>query len=272
MTVENQTPVKERMFTDLLKHADSSGRVDLTPEAIGKRFGLNGHDLAKNLEQLRKEGFVDLTWRDERMHRIRVRRSKLNELALRDHRRPLSVTERVRQWILRAPQQRDGWVVVTPNQIREKLGVQGNAVSVAISDLQRGGEAEVRKEGMRIVAVRMLPKDEAPARKAEQNGATPAQIAAVAPREMRPAGLSMFAKIEVPPTPALEQYRVARRMASLAPKDNPYLSVEFSPIPLAEEGLLLLDRLQSLAGGSITEGGADDQNPDRSAGAAAQGD
>ena len=242
MTVENQTPVKERIFADLLKHADARGRVSLSPEAVGKLHGLNGHDLAKNLDQLRKEGFIEVVWRDERMTKIKVRRGAANEARLNGHRKPQSVAERVRQWILRAPQQKDGWVVATPVQIREKLGIEGNAVSVAISDMQRQGEVEVRKEGMRITAVRMLPK-EAPAQPT-RNGATPEEVAAVASRTpaIRP--------YTMPATPELDKYLAAKRSFHLSPTDNPYITVDFTPSLLGEEALALKRELEEAMRGS----------------------
>lgn len=262
-----QSPVKERLLSDIRKDADSHGRTSLTASALARRFGLSAHDAQKNLYQLEKEGFLRLdsgrngAEAGMEIKRIRLRRSHLNDSVLR--RRPASVTDRVRQWIISAPSQRDGWIHVTPNQIRDKLGVEGGAVSVAISGLQQGGEAEVRKEGMRIVAVRMLPK-QAPAAPAspepearEDDG--PTHVEMVDGEYTRVPGL---APIEMPETPELDRYAVARRVYGLAPTDSPYLRVEFTANPVADEAVKLRDALRTalerLQGGTITgtKGGA----------------
>lgn len=242
--VENQTPIKERLLAEIRKEADHRGRLRLPIHTLGKRFGLNNHDLQKNLFQLEKEGLLQI---DEQhgagpdIKRVRLRRGAANEQLLKSKRdEKLTIPARVRQLIENAPKQQDGWLYVTPTQIRDRLGVQGNPVSVAISDMQRNELLEVRKEGARIVAVRMTPKTATAARPTP--GATPEAIRAATPSvQPRPT-------VELPATPHLEKYIAARRTASLAPEDNPYIEVTFHRDPLAEEAALLRAALLNCMG------------------------
>jgi len=64
--------IKRRLFDDLLAHPD------LTPEELAKRHGLNGHDLVKNLEQLRQHGFIDVKMKDEHIVSARIRNGAAN--------------------------------------------------------------------------------------------------------------------------------------------------------------------------------------------------
>ena len=69
--------IKERLLALLTERADRRGRVYDSAESICRALGLSGHDLAKNLHQLYKEGHIDLKWKktgnDWRIKKIRVR-------------------------------------------------------------------------------------------------------------------------------------------------------------------------------------------------------
>jgi hypothetical protein len=264
MTVENQTPIKERLLADIRREVDRRGRYPNPVSVLGKRYGLNHHDLQKNLFQLEKEGYLRVE--DSRggsraseagieIKRIKLRRGAMNEQLLKEH-KPLTVADKVRQWILRAPQQRDGWVHATPTQIREAIKSEGNTASVAISDMQRHGELEVRKEGHRIVAMRMIAKAGTdPVRlKRTDRGASPEQITASTYEEVVPPPTASLGGSttngpapEMPATPNLNQYMLARSVWKVAPVvDNPYIHVEFREDPIAEEAIMLKRRLEAV--------------------------
>lgn len=257
---ENGIPVKQRMLEDIRKHSDPRGRVSISVEQLGKNHGLNGHDLAKNLDQLRTEGFVDITWGvgKTRITKIKLKRGAMNDSLLAQRRPALTIAERVRQWLTQQPAQMGGWVHVTPTQIRERLGAAagpGNAVSVAISDMQARGELEVRKEGARIVSMRLAPKEPASAK--IRTGATVEQIATASPSvsnsAVRATGAFTAAggswiKPDMPETPELEKYLAAKRVFMQAPIENKYLRIEFAENPIAEEALKLRKLLADLLG------------------------
>lgn len=233
--------IKEKILTDIASHADTRGRTTLSPDQIAKRHGLNGHDLVKNLEQLRQEGFIDLAWGEGgRVRRVKLKRSALNERRLGSVIRlapPKSVAESVRQWLLRQPQQKDGWVYATPSSIKEALGDlagSGTAVNVAISDMQTRGLVETKKDGMRITAVRILPENLPAPAGPEPRGASVEQIASAAGPGRR---------VPIPEVPALRQYAQAKQ-AWLQRPDNPYIRIEFDQNDAAEDGLKLLQMLE----------------------------
>lgn len=253
MTETNGATIKQRLLDDIRKHSDTRGRVELSPEALAKRHGLNGHDLAKNLDQLRTEGLIDITWVDgkTRIGKIRLKRGAMNEELLRQRRPALTIADRVRQWLVQQPSQLGGWVHATPTQIRERLGAAagpGNAVSVAISDMQKRGELEVRKEGARIVSMRLAPKE--PAQAKIRTGAPVERIASASYSSN-----AVRAVVNVgadgpwlPETPELDKYLAAKQVFMKAPIENKYLRIEFDQNPIAEEALKLRDRLRDLLG------------------------
>ena len=56
------------------------------PSVLGHLFGLNGHDLVKNLEQLRKEGFIAFKWgAGDRIIRVWIPKGAQNMRLLEGH-------------------------------------------------------------------------------------------------------------------------------------------------------------------------------------------
>jgi hypothetical protein len=141
---------------------------------------------------------------------------------------------------------------------------------VAISDMQRHGELEVRKEGQRIVAMRMVAKagaDPVKLKRADR-GATREQIEASTYEPVQvefgdptsnptPYVVTQRPTVTVPSTPGLDKYLQARRIKSLLTEDNPFITIEFREDPIAEEAIALKQALTSIAGGTITNGGAE---------------
>lgn len=231
MNSSTPTTIKDRLLAAMRDEADTRGRVALSPEALGKRFGLNGHDLAKNLDQLRKEGFIYNPWqRAGVLGRLRVRLGPINYAALDTER--LSVPDRVERYLTQRIEP-GMWIEITPDQVREALGVPvGNGtVASGISNLQRMGRVEVRKTGRRITAMRVV-RVEPPLMSTT--------VTVEGPIEILP-----YTDVEIPPTPHLDKYISARRMAILAPSDNPYLELTFHRDPIAEEAVELLKVLRT---------------------------
>lgn len=227
--------VKERMLEDMRRNCNHRGVVTLSPEALAKRHGLNGHDLAKNLDQLRTEGFLTFAWSHDRITRIRLNRGAISTAAL-EQRQTLRATftypQRVIDYLMQKEQGPDGWIKVTTAEIVSDLANAGvtneNALRVAVSRLVHGGKLEARTETKRraVVALRFpRPFGQQP------KPAEPTPTEAPAPT--------------MPATPELDKYVAARRIASLAPSDNPYLMVSFEPNPIAEEAMVLRHRLDA---------------------------
>lgn len=71
--------IKEKLL-----RAIQGGEQD--PNVLGHLFGLNGHDLVKNLEQLRKEGFISLKWgAGDRITRVWIPKGAQNMALLNGH-------------------------------------------------------------------------------------------------------------------------------------------------------------------------------------------
>ena len=215
--------IKETLWSAIQeqRRLDSAGI-----EELGKRFGLNGHDLAKNLDQLGKEGKISVRWSGSRMVSLHLRRKS----------RADSTASRVYNWIA----SRDvmgAWIEATPNQIRDELKAEGNAVSVAISDLLRDHRIEARRnDGNRRITALRIPLRRAPLVVVDQQ--TGSTIVTSGNAQLIPPPPEA-----IPDTPNLDAYLSARRIARLAPAHNPYLTIEFTENPIAEEALVLRERL-----------------------------
>lgn len=226
----HQIPVKQRIFDDLRRHSDNRGRVSLSPDAIAKRYGLNGHDLVKNLDQLRTQGLIELSWANERIQKIRVRKGALNEAIIAEANQ--SAVDKLTEAINMLPWE-NGYRVWDPSNVQRLSGLNSRQVTDALAVLraddkiiQFGGGTR----GKRISGVRWKGE-------AAPNGPTATQVPPV--RTASPATPGVI----LPPTPHLDQYIAARRIATLAPSENPYLAITFERDPLAEEAILLRDRL-----------------------------
>lgn len=232
MNSATETTVKDRLLVELQEYSDSRGRINIGFENLSKRLGLSGHDLTKNLEQLSKEGLVSLAWKADRIVRFNLRRGSLNEKILKEKRPAHKTKDRVIEWLIRQPVGLGGWVDTNPGAIRSALsGYENhnvNAVPVAVSQLTHEGRIETRKVGKRIVSIRLAPR---PIVKPPASAPTTAGAVPEVPRE-------------VPPTPNLNTYIAARRIAHLAPESNPYITVVFEENPIAEEAILLLKALK----------------------------
>jgi DNA-binding MarR family transcriptional regulator len=233
--------IKEQLMAAITAAADSRGRVDLTPEALGKQHGLSGHDLAKNLDQLRKEGLISVQWDGDRMTRLRLRRGKANEAALAELKPPVHRhRDNILAWITRQPAGMVGGWVELPDGWRSLTAAMGvppdkaDSVAVTASKLTVDGVLEVKREGRRISAVRRPmarreePEEEPPPGPATANGDGQR-------------GTSVM-----PDTPMLNAYLSARRIARLAPDDNPYVEVVFEELAIAEEALALREYAHKL--------------------------
>jgi hypothetical protein len=224
---ENQIPIKQRMLEHIRKHADSKGRVSTSPDTLGKLFGLNGHDLAKNLDQLSSENLIELVWHAGRMVNIKLRRNNLNEAVLASKaaaKRP--VAERTRDWLRQQQTQKDGWIYVTPRDIQRALGIEaGNPVSVAVSDMQSAGKLETRRQGMRIIAMRLIDA-QAPMHKTTESPqpAPTTELSVFAHPDVR-AALNGKPAEELPEEPDGVKFLRNYRDALEAAKTNPFIQV-----------------------------------------------
>lgn len=215
--------IKMKLFSDI-----SQGHTD--PEELAKRHGLNGHDLVKNLDQLRKQGLIELKWgAGERIERITLPRSRSVKDRVYNHLAGRSVM--------------GAWVKAGPKQLNEDLGLVGNAGGMAVSHLLKEGKLEAKREGSRIVALRVplsrpevvvIDEGTGSTTVIDSHSTNGASSELPAPTPIRPT---------MPPTPNLDAYFSARRIARLAPAHNPYLTVEFTENPIAEEALVLRESL-----------------------------
>lgn len=248
--------IKERLLADIRQHSDNRGRVSLTPATLAKRHGLNAHDLQKNLFQLEQEGYLRL--RSTRGSRrepgsfeaagLRLRVDRLNDDRLT---RPpvLSTPDRVRQWVL-DHQDQLGWAAGTPSDIARALGVDfapGNRVSQAVSAMLRDGTLTARRDGPRITGLRITVPERS---QAPQRAAQPAVEPPVVTATVVTAAAPGASVVTVPICPELDKYVAARRMARLTPADNPYLTIQFTEVPIAEEAIRLRDALRACLGQS----------------------
>lgn len=229
-----KTPIKQQIFADLCKHADNRGRVSLSPEAVAKRHGLNGHDLVKNLDQLRTQGLITFTWANDRVTKIRIRRGALNEAIIATG-EPTSV-ERLSHAINYLPWE-NGYHVWDTAAVRTASGLTNSQITDALAVLRASGDLIQfggGGRGKRISGVRW------------KNETAPETPAPQAIRVDPPAVRHEPTQITLPSTPHLDQYLSARRIAALAPEENPYLTVTFTRDPVAEEAAMLRDHLKRL--------------------------
>lgn len=218
--------IKDQLMMTMRDHANNRGIVNMSPEALGKRHGLNGHDLAKNLDQLKKEGLIHDPWvRSGKLGKLRLRMSGVNMQLLggpqpQHEKRDYGVkSEALRNWMLRQATDEDGWVKVTPREISNAVGMD---VGASVSADVKSGYMEAKRDGKFITALRI-------------KGFRPS-IRPVATTTPQP----KVSARSIPETPELDAYRRAKRLAMLAPSvPNKYLKFEFTPDPIAEEALLL---------------------------------
>lgn len=237
----------------LQQHADTRGRVDLSVDRLQTLAGLDAHDVSKTLFELERQGLVKLQTkqigRDQtRILSIRLRRGAVNEAVLSQ--RPArsespgeaTVPERAWAWLEQQPTTASGWVMATVAAISRALDIDpraDNRVGIAVSGWARQGRVALRKsKAGRIEAIKLGPNASPYAGKP----APPPQTDSEAPAALA-AGEAIGA-VDVPETPALDQYVAARRIANLAPADNPFIRVEFAPNEIAEEALVLKRALE----------------------------
>lgn len=129
------------------------------PNVLGHLFGLNGHDLVKNLEQLRKEGFIDMRWgAGDRVTRVRPRKSADNMRLLQGHvgeDKALHgpVVLKLSEAIGRLPW--DGeWRKWEPEEIQRLSGLSNSQIAGAMKVLREGDRVVQLGGGHRGVPIR----------------------------------------------------------------------------------------------------------------------
>jgi hypothetical protein len=144
--------IKERLL-----QAIRGGEQD--PNVLGHLFGLNGHDLVKNLEQLRKEGFIDMKWgAGDRVTRVRPRKGTDNMRLLQGHvgegqalRGP--VVLKLSEAIGRLPW--DGeWRRWEPDEVQRLSGLSNSQIAGAMKALREGGRVVQLGGGHRGVPIK----------------------------------------------------------------------------------------------------------------------
>lgn len=228
------TTIKEQLLDEIRKHADPRGRLQISPDELGKRYGLNGHDLVKNLEQLRQQGYIHVQWgAGNRIARVRLQRGQINlDLLARRAEHPANLTTRILDWLRTQPTEPGGWVRANTASVRDALhDDRVNLVATRISQMTKKGLLELRKEGRYVTHMR--PATAPPSTTAARQIPV---TTTCAPTPTPATGL--------PATPNLDRYIAARRIARLAPAENPYLEILFDENPIAEEAIALLDYLK----------------------------
>lgn len=231
--------IKRRLFDDL------RANPTLSADELAKRHGLNGHDLVKNLEQLRQQGFIDVTMKDEHVTKVRVRAGAANMALLERPSAAIWVDQsetaaKLAGAISKLPWLNDDWRQWDPELVRQASGLKGYQVGAALSQLREqgrlqqlgGGGRGKRIEGVRWRGERRpeQPVAHAPAESTNGTVAKPSDPAQAA--------------LASPPTPELDKYIAARELAAAAPTDNPFITISFEPIPIAEEAITLKRRLE----------------------------
>ena len=248
------TTIKEKLLDEIRK-----GEQD--PEVLRKRYGLNGHDLVKNLEQLRKEGLIHVQWgAGDRIQRVRPNPGATNMQILAASPPPAHQAAdsahvvAVANAINKLPWRSAEWRYWDTELVRNASGLTifqiGNAVRW-LRDQRRLEQLGGGGRGKRIEGVRWRG-ERAPAPLA---ASVPEESAAEVPEA--PSGPSQAVRDTVdylrasgrgptlPETPHLDLYLEARRSIEGLPADNPYLTVTFEPNAVVEDALKLLEVLRN---------------------------
>lgn len=162
--------IKRRLFDDLLAHPD------LTPDELAKRHGLNGHDMVKNLEQLRQHGFIETKLKDEHIISVRVRNGVANMAMLERPKSAISLDQsehaaKLAGAISKLPWLNAEWRVWEPSAVANLSGLKPTQVVDALRQLREqgrlqqlgGGGRGKRIQGVRWKGERRPDLVEAPA-------------------------------------------------------------------------------------------------------------
>jgi hypothetical protein len=134
--------IKRKLLDDMVQN------VGILPDELAKRHGLNGHDLAKNLEQLRKEGFIRTVWgAGEKITKAVPLPSIVQMIALNGHlRHPtnghIDYTPRVAEAINALPWNDRGWREWDKRRVVELSGLNGDQVGHALKILREAGRLQ----------------------------------------------------------------------------------------------------------------------------------
>ena len=134
------TTIKEKLLADIRKGEES-------PDLLGKRYGLNGHDLVKNLEQLRKEGLIRVQWGPgDRIIRVKPNREAENMAALKGHGRhangKIDYIDRVADAINRLPWGDNGFRVWSRADVMRWTELNNDQVGHALNVLRDTGRLQ----------------------------------------------------------------------------------------------------------------------------------
>lgn len=250
------TTIKERLLLDI-----QSG--EQSPDALGKRYGLNGHDLVKNLEQLRKEGFIHVQWgAGNRIQRVRANPGATNMKLLAASPPPAhqatdsTAVVAVANAINKLPWRNESWREWDTELMRKASGLTIFQITRAVGMLREQGRLQQLGgggRGKRIEGVRWRGERAPDGFRAD----APAESVADAPKAASEPSQAVRDTIaylkahghgdpELPLTPMLTRYMEAKRIAALVPADNPYITTTFEPDLLAEEAIKLLEQLKAV--------------------------
>lgn len=184
--------IKEKLLADI-----RAG--EWNPNLLGKRHGLNGHDLVKNLEQLRKEGFIAFKWGlGDRVEKVWIPKGRQNMELLKGHTRKnghIDYIEVVADAINQLPWGDRGFRVWSKSDVVKATGLKGEQVGHAIEVLRESGRMQQLGGGGRGLPIKGVRwRGERPPEAAEPlvmaepatNGAKPAPEPAQSPAERYP--------------------------------------------------------------------------------------
>jgi len=137
LTLPTPGTIKRKLFDDIAKG-------QFSPDDLRVRHGLNGHDLVKNLEQLRKEGFIHVEWgAGERVRSVKMNPGAVNMAVLNGHTRHPNErgdhASRVADAINRLPWQSNGWREWDRPRVVKETGLDGHQVGKALRVLRDSG-------------------------------------------------------------------------------------------------------------------------------------
>ncbi len=136
-TVPTPGTIKRKLFDDIVKGQTS-------PDELRIQNGLNGHDLVKNLEQLRKEGFIQVVWGfGDRIRSVKPKPGMAYMAAQngQSHRtnEQGDQASRLADAINRLPWQSNGWREWDRARVAEETGLDAGQVGKALRVLRDSG-------------------------------------------------------------------------------------------------------------------------------------
>lgn len=248
MTVETQPSTKQRLLEALTRASDERGQVRATSDEIRQAVGLSRHDTLKLLWDLKKEG--EITFR-EGGSRATLHARGITVLKKRGAK--MTQVQQLMDYLQKQPADERGWRPYDSVKAARELGLNATSTMVAMSALiKEAGLSIKRGPRGKIQQVRINGTPEPQA--TERPGPQPEPQPEPANNKTYLVGLHE----ETPPRPEtrlLDEYSMARSTATIM-KDNPFLAIEFTANPLADEALSLIDWYRAIS--QLTAKGGDE--------------